>query len=146
MSTEKKVGVGSGVILLRDGKVLLGLRKDKHGTNSAYYGDGTWSMPGGKIDFGEGLDEFARREVKEETGIDVGDIKVFCINNDKNDTAHFITIGLLSEDFSGEPQTLEPDEIGEWKWFDLDDLPENLYLPTKRAIECYKEGNFCKYL
>ena len=99
-------------------------------------------MPGGKLHFQESFEEGARREMMEETGIRLKMVSVICVNNDVVDTAHFVTIGLFSDDFEGEPQVLEPDEITEWRWFDLDNLPEKIYFPSAKVLENYKQKKF----
>ena len=38
-------------------------------------------------------------------------------------------------------QVTEPDKIDEWRWFAIDDMPENLYSPSKNSINYYKERN-----
>jgi len=140
---EQKVGVGVGAMLLRGNKILLGKRHvDENKADSELRGGGTWTMPGGKVEYNESFEEAAIREVKEETGIKLGNTKMICVNNDKNEYAHFVTIGLFSEDFEGEPKTMEPDEIIEWKWFELDDLPSPLYFPSENVLRNYKAKKF----
>ncbi len=56
--------VGVAAIIIRDGKVLVGRRVGAHG-------HGTWSFPGGHLEFGEEAEQGIAREVKEETGMDV---------------------------------------------------------------------------
>lgn len=125
-----KIGVGFGVMLLNGNRVLLGKRHDDpEKADSLLNGAGKWTMPGGKLDFGETFEDGAKREVEEETGIKVGNLDVTCVNQDMVQDAHFVTIGLFCEDFSGEPKVMEPDEITEWRWFDLDNLPNPLYFP-----------------
>lgn len=138
-----KIGVGFGVMLMKDGKVLLGQRHvDPDKADSELRGEGTWTMPGGKLHYQEGFEEGAAREVAEETGIRLSSAKVIAVNNDYNQHAHFVTIGLYSDDFSGEPQVLEPDEIIRWEWFGLDELPEPLFEPSKKLIANYEAGKF----
>ncbi|TSC95224.1 MAG: hypothetical protein CEN87_236 [Parcubacteria group bacterium Licking1014_1] len=140
---KKKVGVGFGVMLFNEGKILLGRRhSDQNKADSELHGEGTWTMPGGKLEYEESFEEGAKREVFEETGISLNDVKVICVNNDKNEYAHFVTIGLFSDKFSGEPKVMEPDEIVEWKWFSLDNLPNPLYFPSVKVIENYRKGLF----
>ena len=55
------------------------------------------------------------------------------------DTAHYVTVGFLVKKYSGEIKTMEPETILEWKWFDLNDLPKNIYKPSKKCIDKYKE-------
>ncbi|MDD4531470.1 MAG: NUDIX domain-containing protein, partial [Candidatus Pacebacteria bacterium] len=67
---DKKVGVGVGVMILKEGKVLLGKRsEDPEKADSELHGEGTWTMPGGKMEFGESFEEAPVREVLEETGL-----------------------------------------------------------------------------
>lgn len=140
---KKKVGAGFGVMVIKDGKVLLGKRhEDPNKADSVFRAADVWTMPGGKFDWGETFKEGAARELLEETGIILKKSKVLCVNYDKNEFAHFITVGFLAEEFEGEPKVMEPDEITEWKWFDLDNLPQNIYFPSIKVLECYKEKKF----
>lgn len=143
MQEKKKIGVGVGVMILKDNKVLLGRRhNDPVKASSRLNGAGTWTMPGGKLDFGETFEIGAKREVFEETGIKIGKIDVLCVNQDMSETAHFITIGLICTDFSGFPQVMEPDTITKWGWFSLDNLPTPLYFPSAKIFENYKQNKF----
>src|SRR3989344_5846517 len=143
MSDERKIGTGFGVMLLKDNKILLGKRhEDPEKAQSALKGAGTWTMPGGKLHFGETFEEGAQREVLEETGIILKSVKVIALNNDKVEDAHFITIGLLAEGFDGDAQIREPDEITKWEWFPLDNLPSPLYFPSAKVLDNYKKGQF----
>ena len=142
---NKKIGVGFGVMVLDNNKILLGLRnEDPEKADSELHGEGTWTMPGGKLEYGESFEQGGIREVKEETDLNVGDIEVFCVQNEKNEYAHFVTIGMIAKKYDGIVKTMEPDEITEWKWFSLDDLPSKIYFPSAKCIEKYKEGLFYK--
>jgi 8-oxo-dGTP diphosphatase len=143
MAGDVKVGVGCGVLLLKNGKVLLGKRnEDPEKASSLLNGAGQWTMPGGKLEFGETFEEGARREVMEETSIRLNSARVIAVNNDIVETAHFVTVGLLSEDFEGEAKVMEPDEITEWGWFDLDSLPKPLYFPSEEILKNYLQKRF----
>ncbi|MFA6460972.1 MAG: NUDIX domain-containing protein [Candidatus Woesearchaeota archaeon] len=140
---DQKVGVGMGVLLLRNGKILLGKRHDDPiKADSALRGEGTWTMPGGKLHYGESFEEGAKREVMEETGIVLNSVQVLGVNNDKNEHAHFITLAMISEDFSGEAEVKEPDEITEWQWFDPKQLPKNLFFCSAEVMENFLQGEF----
>jgi ADP-ribose pyrophosphatase YjhB (NUDIX family) len=135
-----KIGVGFGVMLLKDNKILLGKRHDDpEKADSELHGEGTWTMPGGGLHFGENLEDAAFREVSEETGIMINkdSLGFISLSNDKVEDAHFITMGFLCEDFAGEAEVKEPDEITEWQWFALDDLPAPLFICTERLLENY---------
>jgi len=143
MSEQPKIGVGFGVMILKDNKILLGKRhEDPEKASSLLNGAGTWTMPGGKLHFGETFEAGAKREVLEETGIVLDEVKVICVNQDMTESAHFVTIGLLAETFSGEVKVMEPDEITEWQWFDLSALPTPLYFPSAKVLENYKQQKF----
>jgi len=140
---KEKIGVGCGVMMLKDNKVLLGRRhEDPDKADSELHGEATWTMPGGKLEYGESFEEGASREVHEETGMTLKNSQIFCVNNDKNEHAHFITLGLFSDNFEGEPKVMEPDEITEWRWFDLDNLPSPLFFPCAKILENYKQKKF----
>ncbi len=140
---KKKVGAGFGVVLEKDGKILLGMRHpDPDKADSAFRSAGEWTLPGGKLDWGESFEDGAIREVKEETGIDIKDPEVIAVLNCKNEHAHFMTVGLMAREWGGEAQVMEPDEIIKWDWFDLNNLPDPLYFPSKLMLENYKEKKF----
>ncbi len=140
---DKKIGVGFGVMLLKDGKVLLGKRNDDpEKASSALHGEGTWTMPGGKLHFGETFEQGAIREVLEETGMQVNKTKVISLSNDIVFDAHFVTVGFLCEDFSGESKVKEPEEITEWRWFDLSSLPEPIFPPSQEILNNYSSNKF----
>ena len=92
MADKKRVGVGCGVMMLKNNKILLGKRhEDPDKADSEFHEEGTWTMPGGKLDSGETFEDCAKREVMEETGMKLNKVKVICVNNDKNEYAHFVT-------------------------------------------------------
>lgn len=141
-----KIGTGVGVMILNEkNQLLLGLRNDdEKKADTELHLEGTWTMPGGKIEYGETFEQAGIREVEEETSLKIEerDITPICVQTDKNEYAHFVTIGLLAKKFSGEVKTMEPDEIVEWKWFDLNDLPMNMYFPSKKVLENYLNNRF----
>ena len=123
-----KPGLGVGVMILKDDKVLLGLRNpNKEKASSELNGQGTWTMPGGKVEYMEKLADAAKRELEEETSLIANDLKLICISDDMTDTAHYVTAGFLANKYSGEIKTMEPETILEWKWFDINNLPNNMY-------------------
>lgn len=145
MKEKNITGAGAGIMVLKDGKVLLGLRNsDPVKAGSEMHGEGTWTMPGGKIHFGESFEQAATRELQEETGIVGKSFKVFSLSNDMVPDKHYITIGLLCENFIGEPKIMEPEEIVEWLWFHLDKLPENMFFPSRKMAENYINNRFYK--
>lgn len=140
---EQIKGNGIGVMILKNRKILLGKRHiDPKKADSALKGSGSWTMPGGKLEFQESFEDAAYRETLEETGIKIKNPKIICVNNDIVENAHFVTVGLLVTEFEGVAKVMEPDEITEWKWFASHELPKNLYFPTKKVLENFKAKKF----
>lgn len=136
--TNKKPGVGVGIMILKDNKVLLGKRhSDPEKADSELHGEGSWTMPGGKLHFKEDLKEAAFREVFEETGakIDKDELEIISVTNDIVEDAHFVTIGFLCRGLPEEPKLMEPDEITEWRWFELDKLPSHIFFPSEKILK-----------
>lgn len=140
MAENTKVGVGFGVMILREGKILLGQRHiDPAKADSELHGEWTRTMPGGKMHFHESFEETCYRETLEETWLKINKntIKIISITNDMVPDNHFVTIGFLAEDVEGEAQVMEPDEITQWKRFDLNDLPTPLFFPSEKVLNNY---------
>ncbi len=141
MSENSITGAGLGVLVLKDKQVLLGLRHaDPTKADSELHGEGTWTMPGGKIRFGENFEQTASRELTEETSLIGREFKLISLATDKVPDAHFITMGMLCTDFSGQVKTMEPDEIVEWRWFALDNLPAKMFPASRTVAENYLNG------
>ncbi len=142
---KKIANAGIGIMIIKDDKVLLGRRNDDpEKADSLLHGEGTWTCPGGKLDFGEKIADAAKKEILQETGIKVNDLKLISVTNEIVSDAHFVTIGFLCKDFDGEPKIMEPEEIVEWRWFSLNELPENIYPPTFKLINNYLENKIYK--
>jgi 8-oxo-dGTP diphosphatase len=140
MDYNKRPGVGVGLLIIRDGKILLGKRHDDaEKADSLLHGEGTWTVPGGKLDFHETPMQAAAREAEEECGIKAKNIEFLSVTNDMVHDAHFITLAFVTRDFDGEPTVREPDEITEWKWFPFTELPSPIFFPSEKAIKNYME-------
>ena len=134
-------GVGVGVMILKDNQILLGLRNpDKVKAIGEIQGQGTWTMPGGKVEYMDRLEDAAKRELEEETSLKATELELYCISDDITETAHYVTIGFIANKYEGQVKTMEPETILEWQWFDLENLPENLYEPSRKCIKKYKKG------
>ena len=135
MEEEKFPIPGVGVMILRDNKVLLGFRKNTHGA-------GSWAFPGGKIQFGETIIAAAKRETKEECGLEIDDISLVSIYDEldffQTDKKHFLGLGVLARKVVGEPQVLEPEKISEWRWFSLDALPSEIFKNTAMTLKHFQ--------
>lgn len=121
--------VGIGVFVIRDGKFLMGKRKGSHGS-------GTWSIPGGHLEYGESFEETAIREVQEETGLVIENVRFGAVTNDvfDSDNKHYVSIWMVSDSKVGEPTITEPDKYVDQEWIDIDELPEPLFLSWRQLL------------
>ena len=124
---QPKVGVG--VFIFKDGKFLIQHRQGAHGA-------GTWSNPGGHLEFGESFEDTARRETKEETGLEIKNLRFGAVTNDyfADEGKHYITVWMLSDWAAGQESILEPDRCLAQQWVDFDSLPAPLFLPWQQLL------------
>ncbi|MDD5165508.1 MAG: NUDIX hydrolase [Candidatus Pacebacteria bacterium] len=122
--------VGIGVFVFKDGKFLMLKRKGSHGS-------GSWSIPGGHLEFSESFEQTAIREVKEETGLEIKNIKFGAVTNDyfTEENKHYVTIWLTTEYDSGQEIILEPNKCSAIGWFDFNTLPLPLFLPWQQLLK-----------
>lgn len=126
--------IGVGVLIFREGQLLLGQRLGSHGA-------GDWSAPGGHLEFGETPQQCAEREVWEETGLTLGATTLGPFTNDvfPVEQKHYVTLFVLAHAASGTPQRCEPEKCAGWQWFDLDNLPQPLFAPLRSLLD--QEGD-----
>jgi len=122
-------GVGCGLVIRRDGKVLLYKRVKSPEA-------GHWSIVGGKVDHMEHALEAARREAEEESGLTIGDVRFLCISEQiiPADRQHWLSLIYVTDDVTGTAQLTEPDKLSEMGWFDLNDLPSPLSVFAQDAF------------
>lgn len=131
---ELRPKVGVGVMIMKDGKVLLGKRKGSHGA-------GEYAWPGGHFEYMESFEQCAKRETVEETGMEIENIRFLRLLNLKvYAPKHYVDIGLIADWKSGEPKIMEPDKTEGWDWYDIDNLPGPLFSTIPTYIEAYKTG------
>lgn len=128
--------VGAGVLLVdKQGRLLLQRRSD----------DDTWGIVGGGVELGESVEDAARREVREETGLTIGQVTLYevysgpdCFHTYPNgDQACIVSVILLCDEWTGELTTTE--ESKELRFFSPSEL-QNLDLsrssgPNRAAIQ-----------
>ncbi len=126
--SEARVGIG--VFIFKNGKFLIGHRQGSHG-------EGTWALPGGHLEFGESFEQTAVREVLEENGLQIENLKIGAVTNDifEVENKHYVTIWMTSHWKSGEPEILEPHKCLEWRWVDFDTLPKPLFLAWNQLFD-----------
>jgi 8-oxo-dGTP diphosphatase len=132
MTQQPKVGVA--LLITQGDRVLLVKRKGVHG-------EGTWSTPGGHLEYGESPEVCALREAEEETGVHAKNVTFRAITNDifAESGKHYITVWMQGEYDSGEPCINAPYEIAEVGWFTWDALPQPLFLSLVNLLagNCY---------
>lgn len=123
-------GVGCGLVILRDSKLLL--YKRMKAPEAGY-----WNIVGGKVDHMEPAETAARREAEEESGLTIGHIDFLCATEQiiAADRQHWISLIYICRESTGEPLLVEPDKLSEFGWFSRDDLPEPLSAFTRAAID-----------
>ena len=121
--------VGVGVIITRSGLVLLGERAGSHGA-------GTWALPGGHLEFGESVEDCARREVLEETGLRLLSVRQGPYTNDvmAEEGKHYVTVFVQAEAEPGEVRLMEPDKCAGWSWFRWSAMPARLFQPLQTLV------------
>ena len=132
-SEESRPLVGVGVIIIKEGKILLAERKGSHGEN-------TWASAGGHLEFGETLEECARREVLEEFGIRIQRMTFLCVSNVIAYDRHYVDFEFLGDINIQSPKIQEQDSFTNLQWFSLSELPNPLFEPVRIAIDSLLTG------
>jgi 8-oxo-dGTP diphosphatase len=133
---EPVARIGVGTLVFNDrGQILVGRR-----TSAFAHGQYSYGWTGGHLEFGETPVEAACREAREEAGIEIGDLRLLCVNNIVRYDKHYIDIEFVGRIVGGEPRVLQPHEMDSWTWYDLDAVPLPLFEPARLALEAYRNG------
>ncbi len=107
------------------------------------FADGSWDLScSGHVERGETMTAAAVREAKEELGVNLcAESLRFAVLVHKRDKEFvYINPYFICTDFDGEPQICEPEKCSEMKWFDIENLPEDLIDDRRRALTAYLNG------
>jgi ADP-ribose pyrophosphatase YjhB (NUDIX family) len=121
--------VGVGVVVRMDDKILLVQRKKEPGR-------GLWSIPGGLVELGEKVEDAAKREVKEETGLDVEIEEVIGVfdniirDEEGKIRYHYILIDFIARVVGGSLK-LSADELSAARWVNLEEAAQ---YPTTQSF------------
>jgi ADP-ribose pyrophosphatase YjhB (NUDIX family) len=129
-NTEPKVGVA--IIVIKDNKILLGLLSKKW----LYEGVQVYGVPGRSIRFGEKIGETVKRDIYEDLGCNVTSYSIFSVNANYALGNHYIEVGVIAQ-IEGELINCVPEDWEKWEWFDIENMPKNLFPSAKNVIDCY---------
>ena len=128
--------MGVGVVFVRRGEVFLAKRRGAHGED-------TWGSAGGHLEFGETLEDCARREAMEELGVEVGELRVLCLSNIVAHGRHYVDVEFLGDIGEQEPvPTASDGSLGEHGWYPLPAPPQPLFEPMRLAIDSLLSGRW----
>ena len=133
---DELIGVGAGIFIYKDKKVLLQKRKDNL----------CWSMHSGGLEIGETVEAAAKRELLEETGLVANEMELLGVFSGEDmrytypngDKVSIVQIMYVCNDFSGEILE-ETNETLELAWFDIDNIPKEISPPDKKAFRAFVE-------
>ncbi|KAI7501575.1 hypothetical protein KC367_g2785 [Hortaea werneckii] len=148
-----RIGVGVFVFAARTSNhYLLGKRLGSHGA-------GTFALPGGHLEYGESFEQCATREVEEETGLAITDVRFLTATNSvfHETTKHYVTIFMTAvarsadDGLEPEPKVMEPDKCEGWSWSTFSDMRKmtaatgaELFKPLYSLLE--QRTELCKLL
>lgn len=131
IGTKPLLICGASVMVVRDGSILLQRRKD----------NGCWGYHGGCLELGERLEDAAKRELYEETGLKVKFMKLYGVYSGPElhyvyphgDEVYNVDVVYVCDEFEGE-LLAQATEVLELRWFRYSEVPENLSPPVGGII------------
>ena len=135
----KRPFVGIAVMVIKGNRVLLGKRKNAHGS-------GTWAFPGGHLEFNESIEACAKREVLEETGIRIKNLLYGPYTNDifTDEDKHYVTLFVTADYDSGTPLVKEPHKCEKWAWFQWPPNVQPCFLPIENLLKLNSDLLTCR--
>ncbi|WP_458087813.1 bifunctional class I SAM-dependent methyltransferase/NUDIX hydrolase [Streptomyces malaysiensis] len=121
--------IGVGAIVLGDQGLLLG--RHRHGT---------LELPGGTVEAGESLEETVIRELAEETGLIArpDDVTLLGTLLDHVGDVVRVSVGAIVNAWRGEPFTRPDESVGDWAWYPLDQLPDDLFVCSAQILTAWR--------
>ncbi|MBI4438301.1 (deoxy)nucleoside triphosphate pyrophosphohydrolase [Candidatus Woesearchaeota archaeon] len=122
----KQIVAVAGVIR-KAGRILITKR-----LANAPIGPGKWEFPGGKLEPNESLERCLVREIKEELGIKIGNMKLF----DAFTYMHGEEFQIILVVFTAQLSSGTPKKIGcsEFKWVKANELENHEFLSSNKAL------------
>ena len=127
--------VGAAVLIVDEKNRLLLMKRSE---------SGCWGPPGGSVELGEAVEMAARREVREETGLELEEITLFGVFSGpelfyvypNGVEVYNVTIVYLARFKSGDIRL--NGEHTDWRWFAPADIPESISPPIRPVVERFK--------
>ncbi len=131
------IGVGVGALIFNDQNQFLMMKRGQKAKNEV----GKWEIPGGSVEFGETFEQALKREIKEETGVDIKVIELLelCDHFLPEEHQHWVSPTYICEITEGKPQIMEPEKCDDMGWFTIEEAEKlPLSIITQKDIEALK--------
>lgn len=116
------------IIEIDDGVLLIERKNPPHG----------WAIPGGFVDYGEAVENAAKREAFEETGLDIANLHLFGVYSDPRRDPRFHTVSIVFLATARLTTTLQAgDDAINAKIYSEENLPDNIVFDHKRILKDY---------
>ena len=128
------------IVLNKDNRILLQLRKDNN----------CWGLAGGSLEIGESLEQAAKRELLEETGLVANKLEFFNVYSGKEfyykypngDEVYNVVTAYICNDYEG-VLNKDESEVQELYFFHFNELPSNISPPDLPIIQEYLQSVGC---
>lgn len=132
-------GLAAGVLILNEkGEIFLMLRSQKTRNDK-----GMWSIPGGKVELNERVEDAVRRECLEECGVKLGDVENIGYVDHilSKEGQHWASVLFLAKTWSGEPRACEPEKCDAVMWCNAHNLPTHCSQVVFEAVRLLEYAN-----
>ncbi|WLD94323.1 NUDIX hydrolase [Alkalihalobacillus sp. AL-G] len=131
------------VIVDEQNRILLQQRK---------FPKGVWGVPGGLMELAESTEDVAKREVYEETGLEISDLKLInvysgsdhFIKAQNGDEFYVVTVAYFTHNFEGEMK-VDTSESIKYEFFSPDKLPKNMVKSHRLILDEYLHKHYSTY-
>lgn len=136
--------VGHRRLILCGGSVVIRNERGELLLQKRVHPEGRWAFPGGLMELGESTEDTARREVREETGLELGELRLIGVYSGPDhlcsapngDEWYVVNAAYAADSFSGEPRVNDAESLA-LGWFRPEDMPETLVRSHKEILRDY---------